>query len=34
MTGPMKNLSMNRSANRPGSQHMARFRNFGLVATV
>jgi hypothetical protein len=25
---------MNRTANRPGSQHMARFRNFGLVATL
>src|SRR6266536_1637486 len=25
---------MNRTANRPGSQHIARFRNFGLVATV
>jgi len=25
---------MNRTANRPGSQHMARLRNFGLVATV
>jgi hypothetical protein len=25
---------MNRSANRPGSQHMGRFRNFELVATV
>jgi hypothetical protein len=25
---------MNRTANRPGSQHMARFPNFGLIATV